>query len=140
MRMVGKELNKQETHKIVFAHIPSHPQNADKNMYMARNDSIYFNELIRKTQPLGVFFGHRHRGTSEYQVGRTRLITLRSSAWNSGVNKAPQGFMLVDVTHTGISTREILTSPMSAVSHSDRPTKTSTISTIPKPMRQPTSP
>lgn len=102
------ELGKQETHKIVFAHVPSHPQSLDEEMYMSKNDSVYFNELILETQPFAVFFGHRHSATTEYRLGRTQAIMLRSCAWNFG--KAPLGFMLVDVTQAGIRTREILTS------------------------------
>lgn len=103
------ELGKPESHKVVFAHIPPHPRNADENMYMSRNDSVYFTELIRKTQPQIAFFGHLHRPTSEFSVGRTRLVTLRSCAWNSGADPEPLGFLMAEVTAAGIATREIAT-------------------------------
>lgn len=101
-----KELNRPESLKFVFAHIPPHPQNADQNMFMSRNDSLFFNQLIQRTEPTAGFFGHQHHATSEYSVGNSRMITLRSCAWNFG--KVPLGFMLVDVTPTGIVTREVI--------------------------------
>ena len=102
-----RELQKAEAQKVVFAHIPPHPRNTDLNMYMSRNDSMYFNELVRKTQPTAAFFGHQHRATSEYRIGRTRLVTARSCAWNSAA--APLGFLIVNLTEAGIKTREVIT-------------------------------
>ena len=99
------ELGQKERGKILFAHIPPHPEGLDVNMYMSRNDSRYFNPLIQKTQPTAMFFGHHHRATEERKIGRTRSFILRSSCWNAA--RATIGFMHVSVTRTGIVTREI---------------------------------
>ena len=102
-----KELAQKEQHKIIFAHIPPEPDGQDIYMFLSRNDSRYFNQLINKTQPTAMFFGHRHIETVQQKIGNTFSITLRSCCWN--FHKAPQGFMVVKVTPAGISTREILT-------------------------------
>ena len=101
------ELAGPERHKIIFAHIPPEPQGRDLNMFMARNDSRYFNQLLERTQPTAAFFGHQHLATVERKVGRTRSFVLRSCCWNG--RRAPIGFMVVRVTPEGISTREIIT-------------------------------
>jgi len=76
-------------------------------MYLARNDSRYFAELLKRTQPTAALFGHLHKATSERTIGRTRLLTLRACCWNG--DRTPVGFMLVKVTAEGITTREIST-------------------------------
>jgi len=102
------QLAREEAHKIVFAHIPPHPEGEDRNMFMSRNDSRYFNALIERAQPTAMFFGHQHNATRERRIGRTRSFTLRSCCWNG--DRTPLGFALVDVTPSGISVREVLTS------------------------------
>ena len=99
------ELQKKEQQKIVFAHIPPHPEGGDENMYMGRNDSRYFNALIERTQPTAMFFGHLHQATTEHKIVRTQSFTLRSCCWNDG--RATIGFMHVKVTPTEIVTRPI---------------------------------
>lgn len=102
-----EELAAPERRKIVFAHIPPEPEGRDRNMYLSRNDSRYFNDLMRGAQPTAMFFGHLHRETTEHMIGRTRSITLRSCCWNS--QRAPLGFMVVRATPEGITTREVIT-------------------------------
>ncbi len=101
------ELAARERHKIVFAHIPPHPQGADDGMYLARNDSRYFNALMDVAQPTAALFGHLHEATTESRIGRTRMITLRACCWNG--DRSPLGFMVVRVTGEGIVTREVIT-------------------------------
>lgn len=103
-----RELAQPEARKFIFSHIPPHPEGTDRNSYMSRNDSRFFNALVAKTRPDAMFFGHQHQPTREFLIGRTRTFVLRSSAWNS--RGAPLGFLLVRVTPEGLETREILTS------------------------------
>ena len=103
-----RELAQPETRKFVFSHIPPHPDGTDRNSYMSRNDSRFFNALVRETKPIAMFFGHQHQPTREFPIGQTRAFVLRSSAWNS--RAAPLGFLLVNVTAKGIETRDVLTS------------------------------
>jgi len=105
-----RELAQPEARKFVFSHIPPQPEGLDQNSYMSRNDSRYVNELVSRTRPVAMFFGHQHRATREYAIGETRCFVLRSCAWNSG--NVALGFMLVKVTEAGIETREVLTSPV----------------------------
>ena len=103
-----RELAQPEARKFVFSHIPPHPEGRDRNSYMARNDSRFFNALVVKTRPDAMFFGHQHQPTREFMIGQTRTFVVRSCAWNS--RSAPLGFLLVKVTPEGLETREILTS------------------------------
>jgi len=93
--------------KILFAHIPPERQGRDRNMYICRNDSRWFNALVRKHGPDAMFFGHLHRATHEYRIGATRCWNVRSCCWNFG--KAYIGFLHVRVTSDGIQVREIET-------------------------------
>lgn len=101
------QLAEKEPNKIIFAHVPTEPGGQDKNMYMCRNDSRYFNKLVEQTQPTAVFFGHLHRATHKYKIGKSLLCTLRSCTWN--LDRTPLGFMMVTMSTEGISTREIIT-------------------------------
>jgi len=101
------QLDQNEHQKIIFAHIPPEPQGRDRNMYIARNDSRYFNRLVQEHQPTAMFFGHLHRGTIQRKIGKTQGFTVRSCCWNG--DKKPLGFMLVKMSSKGISTREIFT-------------------------------
>jgi 3',5'-cyclic AMP phosphodiesterase CpdA len=103
-----QELAHAESTKFVFAHIPPEPHGRDVNMFMSRNDSRYFNDLIAKTQPTALFFGHLHQATREYTIGSSRLFTVRSCSWNFG--QAPLGFLMVHVRQDGIRVEEVLTS------------------------------
>ena len=102
-----EQLAQKERHKIIFAHIPPEPEGQDKNMYLSRNDSRYFNGLVQERQPTAMFFGHLHNETCRHQIGETESFTVRSCSWNFG--DAPLGFMLVKVDKSGITTREVLT-------------------------------
>ena len=100
------ELAQKENRKIVFAHIPPQPKGKDRHMYLARNDSRWFIELVRKRQPTAMFFGHRHVSTLEHKFRKTRSFTVRSCAWNS--SGAPLGFLLVKMTSKGMKVKEII--------------------------------
>jgi predicted phosphodiesterase len=102
-----RELEATGFRKVVFAHIPPALDGGDRNMYMSRNDSRWFLELVRRTVPEMLFFGHLHHAMEEYEIGGTQGVNLRSCCWN--FNQAPIGFMLVHVTTDGMKTREIFT-------------------------------
>ncbi len=102
-----RELAAPEPGKVLFAHIPPEPNGQDRNMYLSRNDSRWFNALVQEKQPTAMFFGHLHNATAEYAIGKTRVFTVRSSCWNSG--KAPIGFLHVRMSGDGIQMREIET-------------------------------
>ena len=102
-----KELAQREQHKIIFSHIPPELNGRDKNMYLSRNDSRYFNNLIKQRQPTAMFFGHQHLATQYHNIGNTKSFTVRSSCWND--KNAPIGFMVVKISADGIVIREIFT-------------------------------
>lgn len=104
---IEKELDSEEPKKILFAHIPTERNGEDRDMFLGRNDSRWFNKLVAEKQPTAMFFGHLHRPTEEYRIGQTRVFQLRSCCWN--FDRAPIGFLHVRVTPEGIVTREILT-------------------------------
>jgi len=102
-----RELAQPEAVKIIFSHIPTHPQALDKNMYLARNDARYFNDLIVRTKPAGMFFGHLHR-SQEFTIGQTPVRVVQSCAWNKG--NRPIGYDLVRVGAKGLVAKTLLTS------------------------------
>ncbi len=102
-----KELSGPEPRKFVFAHIPPERHGEDRDMHMSRNDSRWFNQLVREKKPTALFFGHLHRPTEEYMAGESRVFTVRSCSWN--FDRKPVGFLHVKVTETGMETREIET-------------------------------
>ena len=99
-----EQLAKDEKVKIVFAHIPSHPEGKDENMYMSRNDSIFFNKLVEQTSPAIMFFGHQHKATRQLRIGSTIQYIQRSLSWNSGYE--PIGYTLVKMDKSGMKFRE----------------------------------
>jgi 3',5'-cyclic AMP phosphodiesterase CpdA len=107
-----KQLAAPEPAKIVFAHIPPDPACGDRSMYLGRNDARYLRDLVARTAPTALFFGHLHQPTQEVDFGGSRCITLRSCAWNFA--NAPLGFLLVTVNGKAITTREILTTAPAA--------------------------
>ena len=76
-------------------------------MRLNRNDSRWFNALVRRTRPTTLFFGHLHEATQPYHISDTQCYNVRSCCWN--FQKAFLGFMLVRVTADGITTEEIVT-------------------------------
>ncbi|MGI6460262.1 MAG: metallophosphoesterase family protein [Candidatus Hydrogenedentales bacterium] len=92
---------------ILFAHIPPERNGADRHMYLSRNDSRWFCEVVEKHRPCAMFFGHLHRATEEYRIGETRCFNLCSCCWNA--DRSPLGFLHVRVTPDGLQVREIET-------------------------------
>jgi Icc-related predicted phosphoesterase len=101
------ELTAPEPRKILFTHIPTERDGADREMHIARNDARWFNDLVRRTKPEAVFFGHLHQPTTTYRLGATDVWQVRSCCWN--FNAAPVGFLHVRVGPSGLDVREILT-------------------------------
>jgi len=104
---IEAQLKRAEARKILFAHIPPERNGADRNMYLSRNDSRWFNALVQQTGPEAMFFGHLHQATEEYRIGETRCFNVRSCCWN--FNRAPLGFLLVSVNRDGLAVREVET-------------------------------
>lgn len=102
-----KELERQGERKVLFAHIPPLVDGEERNMYMGRNDARWFAELVEKTAPEMLFFGHLHKPTEEYRIGAARALNVRSCCWNFG--DVPIGFLVVRVEPDGMSYREIFT-------------------------------
>ncbi|MBT6147571.1 MAG: hypothetical protein HOH74_19195 [Gemmatimonadetes bacterium] len=101
------ELAQTEAVKVVFSHIPTHPQALDQNMYLARNDAISFNDQVTLTKPAGLFFGHMHRAM-QYTVGQTPVRVVQSCAWNFG--DEPLGYDLIRVGPDGLVATTMLMS------------------------------
>ena len=101
-----KEMAAPEATKILFGHIPPHPDGGDQNMYLARNDSRFLQRLVAEKGATAMFFGHQHQATREYPVGPARCFVVRSCAWNSG--NAPLGFLLVTVKPDALTTRDVI--------------------------------
>jgi 3',5'-cyclic AMP phosphodiesterase CpdA len=101
------ELSRPEPRKVLFTHIPTERSGQDREMYLGRNDSRWFNALVRDKQPTAVFFGHLHQPTEEYRLAEARVWQVRSCCWN--FNAAPIGFLHVRVDAAGVTVREILT-------------------------------
>ncbi|HOC68188.1 MAG: Calcineurin-like phosphoesterase superfamily domain protein [Candidatus Hydrogenedentes bacterium ADurb.Bin101] len=102
-----KELRGPEPRKVLFAHIPPALDDVERNMYLGRNDSRWFLEQVRQTEPEMLFFGHLHHPTEENRIGNTRSVNVRSCCWN--FQNAPVGFLLVRVGTESMETREIIT-------------------------------
>lgn len=97
----------QPERKMLFAHIPPERDGKDVNMYLERNDSRWFSDVVERTKPEAMFFGHLHKPTEEYRIGQTRCFNVRSCCWN--FDRAPLGFLHVRVMPEGIQVREIQT-------------------------------
>ncbi len=102
-----RELSAPEPLKILFTHIPTERNGEDREMHLNRNDSRWFNALVREKRPAALFFGHLHQPTEEYLMGDTRVWQVRSCCWNFG--NAPIGFLHVRVGADGLTVREIIT-------------------------------
>ena len=102
-----RELSGPESRKVLFTHIPTERNGQDREMHLGRNDSRWFNGLIREKRPAAVFFGHLHQPTERYALGDTPVWQVRSCCWNFA--KAPIGFLHVRMDASGLTVREILT-------------------------------
>ena len=100
------ELAGPEPHKVVFAHIPPHPEALEDDMSMGPHDAAYFNALVARTRPMAMFFGHQHLPTRSFRIRDTDAFVLRSAAWN--FDDVPTGFLLVRLGAAGVTTREIM--------------------------------
>lgn len=99
------ELKKTEKIKVIFGHIPPEPNAIDKDMWLSRNDSFFFNELVKRTKPSLMFFGHQHRA-KKFMISGCNLYIVRSLSWNE--NNFPIGFLLVNLQNDGVLIKEIL--------------------------------
>jgi len=101
------ELAREEPRKVVFAHIPPHPEGRDLNMYLSRNDARWFEQVLRRHAPEVMFFGHLHRPTEAYRFGGVQAWNVRSCCWNSG--DPAVGCLHVAVSGDGMAVRELIT-------------------------------
>lgn len=102
-----QELAAPEPEKIVFAHIPPERNGADRNMYMSRNDSRWFNALIEQAAPRALFFGHLHQPLEQYAAGTAQVYLVPSCCWNFAGGKV--SFLHVRMSGEGLAVREIET-------------------------------
>jgi predicted phosphodiesterase len=102
-----QELAGPEAMKVLFTHIPTEREGRDREMHLGRNDSRWFNDVLRAKPPSAVFFGHLHQPTEQYRLGDARVWQVRSCCWNFG--NAPIGFLHVRVDDAGLTVREIIT-------------------------------
>ena len=102
-----EQLGAPEEHKVLFAHIPPEREGLDRDMHLSRNDSRWLIKTLERTRPDAAFFGHLHRPTEEYPLGRTRSFNVRSCCWN--FDNAPIGYLLVRMTPAGLVVREVET-------------------------------
>jgi len=101
------ELSAPEPRRLLFTHIPTEREGADREMHLGRNDSRWFNDLVRRTRPEAAFFGHLHQPTASYRLGDTAVWQVRSCCWN--FDAAPIGFLHVRVGASGLAVREVIT-------------------------------
>jgi Icc-related predicted phosphoesterase len=99
------ELNKTEKEKVVFGHIPPHPEAKDDHMCMSRNDSMFFNDLVRRTKPTVMFFGHQHN-PKKLSISGCDSYVVRSTSWN--FNNLPIGFLLVSFQKDGVIVKDVI--------------------------------
>ncbi len=99
------ELKKEEKAKVIFGHVPPEPNGEDKNMWLSRNDSLFFNDLIERTRPAMMFFGHQHI-PKKLKVSGCDMYVVRSSSWN--FHDLPIGFMFVSFQKKGVLIKEII--------------------------------
>jgi len=99
------ELSKKEKAKVVFGHIPPEANGEDKNMWMSRNDSLFFNDLVKRTKPSMMFFGHQHKPKKMKVLG-CDMYVVRSMSWN--FKDLPIGFLLVSFQKDGVLVKDII--------------------------------
>jgi len=85
-------------HVFVQGHVPPGPGAVSGTMFLAHNDALWFEALVRQTAPTGLFFGHRHT-QADFEFGGVPLYGVRSCNWNSGGQ--PRGGLLVAVFADG---------------------------------------
>jgi hypothetical protein len=107
MDWLSGQLHEPEPTKIVFTHIPPHPDCAEDHMSLAPNDARWLRDLFDETRPAALFCGHQHRPTREERFGETPLFVLRSAAWN--FDDVPTGYALVRVDDGAVEVRDVLT-------------------------------
>jgi Icc-related predicted phosphoesterase len=100
------ELSQPEERKVIFAHVPPHPQGAEDDMCLAPHDARYLLDLVARTRPTAMFCGHLHEPARTFTIGETPAFVLPSAAWN--FDDVPTAVMLAHMGEEGITTQEIL--------------------------------
>ncbi|MBD3291974.1 MAG: hypothetical protein GF393_03560 [Armatimonadia bacterium] len=93
-------------HVFVYGHIPPEEQARASTMCLAQNDARWLHDLVARTQPTRLFFGHRHKRI-DFEIAGVPVCGLRSANWNSGGE--PVGARIVRVLRDRIETRFVAT-------------------------------
>lgn len=96
----------QWRHVFVQGHIPPEEQCRPSTMCIAQADCRWMHELVARTQPTALFFGHRHMQV-DFAIADVPVFGVRSANWNS--HGEPIGGMHVIVGADGISARFVPT-------------------------------
>jgi hypothetical protein len=93
-------------HVFVYGHIPPEPQLRGDGMCLAQNDARWLVDLVKRTVPTALFFGHRHRRIN-FTIGQVPVYGVRSTNWNVGGEAV--GARVVTVSAEGVRTRFVPT-------------------------------
>lgn len=93
-------------HVFIYAHVPPEEQCRPSTMCLAQAECRWMHELVERTQPTALFFGHRHKQV-DFAIADVPVYGVRSANWNSG--NEPIGAMLVTVKPDGFETRFVPT-------------------------------
>jgi len=93
-------------HVLAYGHVPPEEQCRPSTMCLAQADCRWLHELVARTHPTALFFGHRHVQV-DFAIAEVPVYGLRSANWNS--RNEPIGGMLVTVGPGGIDTRFVPT-------------------------------
>lgn len=93
-------------HVFVYGHIPLEEQCRASTMCIAQNDARWLHDLVARTRPTRLFFGHRHK-RADFEIAGVPVFGLRSANWNSGGEAV--GARVVRVIGERVETRFVAT-------------------------------
>jgi len=96
----------QWRHVFVYGHVPPEPECRGNGMCIAQNDARWLTDLVARTRPTGLYFGHRHKRIN-FEIAGVPVRGVRSANWNS--QGEPVGGLTVQVDERGTRTRFVAT-------------------------------
>lgn len=93
-------------HVFVYGHVPPEEQCRGNRMCLAQNDARWLRDLVRRTRPSALFFGHRHKRIN-FTMGGVPVYGMRSVNWNMG--DEPVGANVISVRGDEIDVRFVPT-------------------------------
>lgn len=93
-------------HVVVYGHVPPEEQCGPNRMCLAQNDARWLRNLVARTQPTALLFGHRHRRI-EFELAGVPVRVVRSVNWNFGEEQP--GGLLVTVDGEAVAPRFVPT-------------------------------